>query len=106
MFVDKAEITIRSGNGGNGLVSFHREKYVAAGGPDGGDGGNGGDIIFEADAQLSTLMDFRYRRQYKAGNGEDGKAKKATGKNGESLVVRVPAGTLVRDMENGKLLRI
>ena len=104
MFVDKAEITIRSGNGGNGLVSFHREKYVAAGGPDGGDGGNGGDIIFEADAQLSTLMDFRYRRQYKAGNGEDGKAKKATGKNGESLVVRVPAGTLVRDMENGKII--
>ena len=71
MFVDIAEIKIKSGNGGNGLVSFHREKYVAAGGPDGGDGGNGGDVIFQADAQMSTLMDFRYRKQYKAENGED-----------------------------------
>ena len=104
MFVDIAEIKIKSGNGGNGLVSFHREKYVAAGGPDGGDGGKGGDVTFLADAQLSTLMDFRYRKQYKAGNGEDGRAKKCFGKDGESLVIKVPAGTLIRDTESGKII--
>ena len=104
MFVDIAEIKIKSGNGGNGLVSFHREKYVAAGGPDGGDGGKGGDVTFLADAQLSTLMDFRYRKQYKAGNGEDGRAKKCFGKDGESLTIKVPAGTLIRDTESGKII--
>ncbi|MBR5157095.1 MAG: GTPase ObgE [Clostridia bacterium] len=104
MFVDIAEIKIKSGNGGNGLVSFHREKYVAAGGPDGGDGGKGGDVTFLADAQLSTLMDFRYRKQYKAGNGEDGRAKKCFGKDGESLTIKVPAGTLIRDTENGRII--
>ncbi|MBQ3225907.1 MAG: GTPase ObgE [Clostridia bacterium] len=104
MFVDVAEIKIKSGNGGNGLVSFHREKYVAAGGPDGGDGGRGGDVIFVADAQLSTLMDFRYRKQYKAGNGEDGRAKKCFGKDGEHMYIKVPAGTLVRDTDTGKII--
>ncbi len=104
MFVDIAEIKIKSGNGGNGLVSFHREKYVAAGGPDGGDGGNGGDVIFQADAQMSTLMDFRYRKQYKAENGEDGRGKKCSGKNGNNLIVKVPAGTLVKDSHNGKII--
>ncbi len=104
MFVDIAEIKIKSGNGGNGLVSFHREKYVAAGGPDGGDGGRGGDVTFIADAQLSTLMDFRYRKQYKAGNGEDGRAKKCYGKDGEHMYIKVPAGTLIRDTESGKII--
>ncbi len=104
MFADIAQIKVKAGNGGNGLVSFHREKYVAAGGPDGGDGGNGGDVILVADAQLSTLTEFRYKRIYKAGNGEDGKAKKSFGKNGESVYVSVPAGTLVRDTETGKII--
>ncbi len=104
MFVDVAEIKIKSGNGGNGLVSFHREKYVAAGGPDGGDGGRGGDIIFCADSSLSTLMDFRYKKQYKAGNGEDGRGKKSTGKDGADMLIRVPVGTLIRDTETGKLI--
>lgn len=104
MFADIAQIKVKAGNGGNGLVSFHREKYVAAGGPDGGDGGNGGDVVFVADAQLSTLTDFRYKKIYKAGNGEDGKAKKSFGKNGENVYVKVPVGTLVRDAETGKLI--
>lgn len=104
MFVDVAEISIKSGNGGNGLVSFHREKYVAAGGPDGGDGGRGGDVIFCADSSLSTLMDFRYKKQYKAGNGEDGRGKKSTGKDGEDMLIRVPVGTLIRDTESGRLV--
>lgn len=104
MFVDVAEIKIKSGNGGNGLVSFHREKYVAAGGPDGGDGGKGGDVIFCADSSLSTLMDFRYRKQYKAENGEDGRGKRCTGKDGADMLVRVPAGTLIRDTETGKII--
>ncbi len=104
MFADIAQIKIKAGNGGNGLVSFHREKYVAAGGPDGGDGGNGGDVVLVADAQLSTLTDFRYKKIYKAGNGEDGRAKKSFGKNGESVYIKVPAGTLVRDTETGKII--
>ncbi|MBR5504858.1 MAG: GTPase CgtA, partial [Clostridia bacterium] len=79
MLADTAQIYVEAGNGGNGLVSFHREKYVAAGGPDGGDGGHGGDVIFVVDEKLSTLMDFRYRRHYKAQNGEDGKAAKSSG---------------------------
>ncbi len=104
MFADIATITVKAGNGGNGLVSFHREKYVAAGGPDGGDGGNGGSVIFVADSQLSTLTDFRYKKIYKAGNGQDGRAKKASGKNGEDVLISVPAGTLVRDAETNKLI--
>ena len=104
MFADIATIKVKAGNGGNGLVSFHREKYVAAGGPDGGDGGNGGDVILVADAQISTLTDFTYRKIYKAGNGEDGKTKKSSGKNGESVYINVPAGTLVKDAETGKII--
>lgn len=104
MFADIAQIKVKAGNGGNGLVSFHREKYVAAGGPDGGDGGNGGDVVLVANAQLSTLTDFRYKKIYKAGNGEDGKAKKSFGKNGENIYISVPAGTLVRDAESGKII--
>ncbi len=104
MFADIAQIKVKAGNGGNGLVSFHREKYVAAGGPDGGDGGHGGDVILVADNGLSTLTDFKYRKIYKAGNGEDGKAKKASGKNGEHVYINVPAGTLVKDAENGKII--
>lgn len=104
MFVDTAEITIKAGNGGNGLVSFHREKYVAAGGPDGGDGGRGGDIVFVADTNRSTLMDFRYKKQFKAENGADGGVKRCTGKNGGNLEIKVPVGTLVRDAQRGCII--
>lgn len=104
MFVDKAKILIKAGNGGNGAVSFHREKYVAAGGPDGGDGGRGGDIIFQVDDNLSTLIDFRYKRKYVAPNGQDGSSKNCTGKSAEPLIVKVPRGTLVRDAESGRVV--
>lgn len=104
MFIDLAEITVKAGDGGNGRVSFHREKYVAAGGPDGGDGGDGGNLIFQADKHLRTLADFRYRRSYKAERGEDGGQRKCFGKKGEDLVVRVPCGTLVKDKETGLIL--
>ncbi|WHH58165.1 GTPase ObgE [Petroclostridium sp. X23] len=97
MFVDHARIYIKAGNGGNGSVSFHREKYVPAGGPDGGDGGKGGDIIFVVDGGMSTLMDFRYKKKYHAQNGEDGKAEKSFGKKGEDLIIKVPPGTVVKD---------
>ena len=104
-FVDTARITVRSGNGGNGVVSFHREKYVAAGGPDGGDGGNGGNIILQVDDNLSTLMDFRYKRKYVAENGVDGMGQRKSGKDGKSLTIRVPRGTLVRDAETGEIIK-
>jgi len=104
MLADTAEIYIEAGNGGNGLVSFHREKYVAAGGPDGGDGGHGGDVIFVVDEKISTLMDFRYRRHYKAENGEDGKAAKSSGKNGQDLTVKVPMGTIIKDADSGRII--
>ncbi len=104
MFIDTAKISIKAGNGGNGAVSFHREKYVAAGGPDGGDGGKGGDVIFQADTNLSTLMDFRYKRKYVAPNGEDGMATKSSGRKAENLVIRVPKGTVVRDAETGLVI--
>ena len=103
-FVDTAKITVRSGNGGNGVVSFHREKYVANGGPDGGDGGRGGNIIVQADNHMSTLMDFRYKRKYTAGNGSDGAGKRCTGKDGENLVIRVPKGTVIRDAETNEII--
>ncbi len=103
-FVDKARITIKAGNGGNGAVAFHREKYVAAGGPDGGDGGRGGDIVFVVDDNMSTLMDFRYKRKYVAGTGADGQGKRCSGRDGESLYIRVPRGTLVRDTETGAIM--
>ena len=104
MLVDTASIFVEAGNGGNGLVSFHREKYVAAGGPDGGDGGHGGDVIFVVDEKLSTLMDFRYRRHYKAENGGDGRSAKCSGKNGSDLIVKVPAGTVIKDNETGRII--
>ena len=104
MFVDKVRIAVKAGDGGNGAVSFHREKYVAAGGPDGGDGGHGGDVVFVVDEKLSTLMDFRYKRRYKSQNGEDCKSAKGSGKNGEDLIVKVPAGTIIKDAETGKII--
>ena len=94
-FIDKARITVRAGNGGNGAVAFHREKYVAAGGPDGGDGGRGGSIILQVDDNMSTLMDFRYKRKYVAENGVDGQGGRKSGKDGQSLTIRVPRGTLM-----------
>ena len=100
-FIDKARITVRAGNGGNGAVAFHREKYIAAGGPDGGDGGDGGSIIVRVDDNMSTLMDFRYKRKYVAANGVDGQGGRKSGKDGQSLTIRVPRGTLIRDAETG-----
>ncbi|TCO79021.1 GTPase ObgE [Marinisporobacter balticus] len=97
MFVDKAKIFVKSGKGGDGCVSFRREKYIPAGGPDGGDGGRGGSVIFEADEGLRTLMDFRYKNKYIAMNGENGKAKKMFGKDAEDLIIKVPPGTIIRD---------
>lgn len=105
MFVDKATIRVKAGNGGNGTVSFHREKYVAAGGPDGGDGGRGGDIVLKTDSNMSTLMDFRYKRKYAAPNGADGGGNRCSGKDGGDLVIRVPNGTLIRDKETGAIIK-
>ncbi|MBQ3888297.1 MAG: GTPase ObgE [Clostridia bacterium] len=104
MFVDKATIQITAGNGGNGAVAFHREKYVAAGGPDGGDGGRGGNVVFQVDDNLSTLADFRYKRKYKAANGENGRGANCNGKRGEDLIIRVPRGTLIREKETGAVM--
>ncbi|MCX7715631.1 MAG: GTPase ObgE [Clostridia bacterium] len=104
MFVDKAKIFIKAGNGGNGAISFHREKYVAAGGPDGGDGGKGGNVVFRVDLGLSTLMDFRYKRKYAAQSGGDGGGKLCTGKKGEDIIIKVPQGTIIRDFETKKIL--
>jgi GTP-binding protein len=105
MFVDRAVITIKSGRGGAGAVSFRREPYVPDGGPDGGDGGRGGDIVFIADRGLRTLMDFRYKRRYAAQDGQDGAGRKRSGKNGESLVIKVPPGTMVTDEASGLVIR-
>ncbi len=104
MFVDVAKIYLKAGDGGHGAVSFHREKYVAAGGPDGGDGGRGGNIVLMADTNLSTLADFRYKRKYIAPNGQNGAAKRCSGRRGEDLIVRVPMGTLVKDAETGRIM--
>ena len=104
MFVDKAVINTRAGKGGNGAVSFHREKYVPAGGPDGGDGGRGGNIIISVDMNMSTLMDYRYRSKYVAENGADGSGGNRTGKDGKDLIIRVPNGTLIRDKESGAVI--
>ena len=104
-FVDTAKISVRSGNGGNGVVSFHREKYVANGGPDGGDGGRGGDIVLEVNDHMSTLMDLRYKRKYVADSGADGAGKRCTGKDGEDLIIRVPRGTIIRDAETGEIIQ-
>jgi len=97
MFIDKAAIVVRAGKGGDGAVAFHREKFVAAGGPDGGDGGRGGSVIVVADDNMSTLMDFRYKRKYVAENGTNGQGRKCKGKEGENIVIKVPRGTLIRD---------
>ena len=104
MFIDKARIFVKAGNGGNGAVSFRREKYVPAGGPDGGDGGRGASVIFEVDNDLRTLMDFKYQRKYVATPGGDGSKKRQAGKNGEDLVLKVPAGTIIRDEASGKII--
>ncbi len=105
MFIDVAKIKIASGKGGDGKVSFHREKYVASGGPDGGDGGRGGSVIFQVDDNLSTLLDFRYKKKYVAANGENGMAKRMKGKDGANLVIRVPRGTIIRDRKTGQVIQ-
>ena len=104
MFIDVAEVYIKAGDGGNGAVSFHREKYVANGGPDGGDGGKGGDVVFVADDSMATLVDFRYKRKFIAPNGDPGSGARCTGKSAKDLIIRVPRGTLVRDADTGRLL--
>jgi len=103
-FVDEATIDVKAGDGGNGCVSFRREKFIPRGGPDGGDGGDGGSVYLLADAGLNTLADFRYDRRFRAGRGENGAGRNCTGKSGEDLEVRVPAGTLVYDDDTGELL--
>ncbi|KXZ40133.1 GTP-binding protein [Alkalithermobacter thermoalcaliphilus JW-YL-7 = DSM 7308] len=104
MFIDKARIFVKGGKGGNGAVAFRREKYVPAGGPDGGDGGRGGSVIFEVDEGLRTLMDFKYKTKYVASSGEDGKSKSKHGKSGEDLVLKVPPGTIIRDEETNLVI--
>ncbi len=104
MFIDYAEIEIASGKGGDGAVTFRREKYVPKGGPSGGNGGKGGDIIFQAHHNFSTLLDFRYRKHYKAGKGDNGASALKDGKNGEDIVIQVPVGTVIKDPETGKVL--
>jgi GTP-binding protein len=105
MFVDKVTITVRAGSGGNGAIAFHREKYVAAGGPDGGDGGRGGNIVVVVDPSMSTLLDFRYKRKFVAPNGMPGQGKRCSGKDGEDVILRVPKGTLLRDKETGSIIQ-
>lgn len=104
MFADRAKIFVKSGKGGNGHVSFRREKYVPNGGPDGGDGGKGGDVYFEVDEGLNTLTDFRHTRKYSAGNGEEGGKKNCAGKAGEDITIKVPEGTVIREAESGKVI--
>ena len=104
LFVDVVNITVKAGDGGNGCVSFHREKFVQAGGPDGGDGGRGGNVVFEATERMHTLMDFRFNRKFSAGNGEDGSSNRRSGKSGADVVIEVPPGTVVREKATGKLL--
>jgi GTP-binding protein len=104
MFVDVVKIHIQAGKGGNGAVSFRREKYIPNGGPDGGDGGHGGDVIFTVDEGLHTLMDFRYKKKFKAESGQNGQGKNKSGRNGEPLIIRVPPGTIVRDVDTGFVL--
>ena len=103
-FVDRAKIVIKSGDGGDGCSSFHREKFVQNGGPDGGDGGNGGNVVLFADAGMNTLLDFKFARFYRAQNGESGRSKLQRGKNGDDLVIKVPVGTIVKDISSGKII--
>lgn len=104
MFADRAKIIIKSGKGGDGHVSFRREKYVPNGGPDGGDGGHGGDVIFVVDDGLNTLTDFRHRRKFAAEPGEEGSKRNCHGKNGADLILKVPQGTVIKDAETGKVI--
>ena len=104
MFVDQAKIKIKAGDGGDGAVSFHREKYVAAGGPDGGDGGRGGDVVFQVDDNFSTLIDFRYKRKYVAERGENGSGRNCTGKSAPPLIIKVPRGTVIKDALTGRIM--
>lgn len=104
MFADTAKITVRAGDGGNGAVAFHREKYVASGGPDGGDGGRGGSVYFVVDRNLNTLIDFRYKRKYAAERGQDGRGGRCSGKSGADLTIRVPRGTIVKNAADGRIL--
>jgi len=104
MFKDTSKIFIQAGKGGDGAVTFHREKYVAAGGPDGGDGGNGGNIVAIASKDVSTLLDFRYKKKYTAQDGGNGRDGRRSGKNGEDLIIKFPCGTLIRDAETGKVI--
>jgi GTP-binding protein len=104
LFVDYAEISVKGGNGGKGCVSFRREKYVPKGGPDGGDGGNGGNVIIHVDPHMTTLLDFHYKRHYKAENGEHGKGALKHGKNGKDVLIKIPAGTIIRDLETGEII--
>ena len=101
MFIDQATITVRAGSGGDGIVSFRREKFIPKGGPDGGNGGHGGSVILQADRQLTTLMDFRYKRAYHALSGDHGQGANRTGKSGDDVIVRVPMGTLIKDAITG-----
>src|SRR5512136_3363920 len=104
MFIDQAEIFVRSGKGGDGAVHFRREKYVPRGGPDGGDGGRGGDVVLEVSSTLNTLLSFRHKREFVAENGKDGGAKNMRGKSAEPLVIEVPPGTVVRDAASDETL--
>ena len=104
MFIDKAKIFIKGGKGGNGAISFRREKYVAAGGPDGGDGGKGGNVEFRVELGMTTLMDFKYKRKYAAQNGEDGMRRRRKGRSGDDIIIKVPQGTIVRDAESGRII--
>ena len=104
MFIDSARIIIKSGKGGDGHVSFRREKFVPDGGPDGGDGGNGGSIIFVADENINTLIDFKHKRKYIAESGEEGGKKRMHGKNGQDLIIKVPKGTIIKEAETGKII--
>ena len=104
MIVDKVVISIKAGDGGNGAVSFRREKYIAAGGPDGGNGGKGGDILFQADKDMRTLIDFRYKRKFAAGNGSNGGQRNMAGKDGEDLIIKVPEGTVILDEKTGRVV--
>ena len=103
-FIDTARITVIAGNGGGGAVSFHRQKYIANGGPDGGDGGKGGNVVLRVDPHMSTLMDFRYKRKYTAEHGQNGSGKRCTGKDGQDLIIKVPRGTIVRDQETREII--
>jgi GTP-binding protein len=103
-FIDEAKISVKAGDGGRGCVSFRREKYVPKGGPDGGNGGKGGDFVFVADGRLSSLLDFRYKREFDAERGQHGMGSLCSGKNGQGLLIHLPPGTVIKDAETGELL--